>query len=385
MKLVAWVLVAVAVPASGAAQAAPARQDAASVLGRGWTALGARQPARALELAQDVLRASPASHDGLSLAIAALTAGNQPIPALDAYETWLAAARHEDPFLLRPVAMTLLRQLAASREPRVRIGALAALADAGDADARSQLQQVIADQAVPPGVDADLAAAGDQPAIARLEAQLGPSGARDKSAAIDALARANARSSTPALVAALKDPAPPSRMAAASALAELEATEAIPALKAALQDPDPSVRHMVGVALARLGDESGGVTMQSLAESPIGELRLIAARVAARDNPQGPWTDTVQRLLKDPDPLLRLKAARVLLESGRQLDAASAALAAALGDETPAIRTEAARLLRDLGQRQPAAADPAHLRRLLRDRLPDIQIEAARGLLALTR
>ena len=161
-------------------------------------------------------------------------------------------------------------------------------------------------------------------------------------------------------------------MAAANALADLEATDAIPALKAALQDPDPAVRNMVAVALARLGDESGGVTMQSLTESPVGELRLLGIRAAARDNPQGPWADAVQGLLKDPDPLLRLKAARVLLESGRRSEAASAALDAALTDETPGIRTEAARLLREVGQQQPAAQNPAYLRRLLRDR-------AARG------
>jgi HEAT repeat protein len=193
------------------------------------------------------------------------------------------------------------------------------------------------------------------------------------------------KSATPAIIAALKDPAPPSRMAAANALADLEANDAIPALKAALNDPDPAVRQMIGVALARLGDESGGVTMQSLAASPVGDLRLIAARTAARENPQGPWAGTVEGLLTDPDPLLRLKAARLLLESGRPSPAASAALTAALADQSPALRTEAARLLRETGRQQPAAGDPGSLRRLLRDRLPDVQIEAARGLLGLVR
>ncbi|MEO7272333.1 MAG: HEAT repeat domain-containing protein, partial [Vicinamibacterales bacterium] len=145
-------------------------------------------------------------------------------------------------------------------------------------------------------------------------------------------------------------------------------------------DPDPAVRNMIAVALARLGDESGGVTMQSLAESPIGELRLQAAQAAARQNPQGVWADNVQGLLRDPDPMLRLKAIRVLLEFDRQSDALTTALGAALSDETPAVRTEAARLLREVGQQHPGVENPAYLRRLLRDRIPEVQIEAARAL-----
>ena len=78
--------------------------------------------------------------------------------------------------------------------------------------------------------------------------------------------------------------------------------------------------------------------------------------------------------------MLRLKAMRVLLEFGRQSDALTAALGAALSDETPAVRTEAARLLREVSQRQPGVENPAYLRRLLRDRVPEVQIEAARAL-----
>ena len=382
MKLIVVVLVvsALAGSSSGQSSSQPAQPDTASALGRGWTALGHQQAAQALAVARQILQTNPASHDGLSLAIAALTIAAQPIQALDAYESWFAAVRHEDPFLLQPIAMAVLRQLAESRELRVKLGALSALADAGDAEAHRQLGELLADQGAPPGVDADLAASGDQAAIARLESQVTAGGTRDKSASIDALARANARTAVPALIGALKDPAPPTRMAAANALADLEATDAIPALKAALQDPDPAVRNMVAVALARLGDESGGVTIQSLAESPVSDLRLLGMKAAARDNPQGPWADGVQGLLKDPDPMVRLKAVRVLLESGRRTEAAAAALDAALADETPGIRTEAARLLREVGQQQPAVQSPAYLRRLLRDRLPEVRVEAARGL-----
>jgi len=362
---------------SASAQAAV--PDAAS-LGRGWTALANRQSQQAIDLAQQILRTDPANHNALSLLVSAQVGAGRPTLALDAYDAWLSASKHEDPFLLQPVAFGVLRQLAGSKEPRVRAAALAALAEAGDADAQRQLQELLAGQTAPAGLDADLAASGDQAAIARLEKQIGPKGVRDKSTSIDALARAGAKSSAPAIVAALSDPAPPTRMAAANALADLEATDAIPALKTALRDPDPAVRNMVAVALARLGDESGGVTMESLAQSPVGELRLQAAHAAARQNPQGAWAGSAEGLLKDPDPMLRLKAARVLLEFGRQSEALTAALTAALSDDTPAIRTDAARLLREVSQRQPGVENTAYLRRLLRDPVPDVQIEAARAL-----
>jgi len=382
MRVAVFALLVATVSATSAAQPAARPQmptAAASQLGRGWTALGNREPAQAIDLAEQILHTDPANHDALSLLVSAQVGAGRPIPALDAYDAWLSASKHEDPFLLQPIAFGVLRQLAGSKEPRVRAAALAALAEAGDEDGQRQLQELLAEQNASPSLDADLAASGDQAAIGRLEKQIGPNGVRDKSFAIDALARAGAKSSVQSIIAALADPAPPTRMAAANALAELDATEAIPALKTALRDPDPAVRNMIGVALARLGDESGGVTMESLAQSPVGELRLQAAQAAARQNPQGSWAATAEGLLKDPDPTLRLKAIRVLLESGRQSEALTAALGAALSDDTPAMRTEAARLLREVS-RQPGVENTAYLRRLLRDAVPDVQIEAARAL-----
>ena len=47
------------------------------------------------------------------------------------------------------------------------------------------------------------------------------------------------------------------------------------------------------------------------------------------------------------------------------------------------MRTEAARLLREVSQRQPGVENPAYLRRLLRDGVPEVQIEAARALAVL--
>ena len=91
-------------PASG--------QDAASQLGRGWTALGNRQPAQAIELAQQILRIEPGEPRRALPGLAAQTVSGQPVQALDVYDGWVSASKHEDLFLLQPVAFGVLRQLA---------------------------------------------------------------------------------------------------------------------------------------------------------------------------------------------------------------------------------------------------------------------------------
>jgi HEAT repeat protein len=359
-----------------------AADSTAAALGRGWSAVGQGQPAKAIEIASQLLQGDPTNHDAVGLAAAAHAAAQRPVQALDVYERWLQASGSEDIFLLRTVATATLRLLAAGPDPRVRIAALAALASAGDSQARAALADAASGSVE---ADAALASLGDAQAVARLEAAVTAGGPRDKSAAIDALRAAGSKASATAIASALKDPAPPSRMAAATALAELGATEAIPALKAVLKDPDPSVRYMVEVALARLGDSSAGVTLESLANSPIGEMRLLAASAAAEEAPQGPWSEAAQSLLRDADPLVRLRAAALLVRHGRESEAAEAVLAAGLADPSPAVRSEAANLVSGTIQRTGGFEDLPALRRMLRDQLPDIQAAGASGLLRRVR
>jgi HEAT repeat protein len=379
------VVVVVATPAWGQT-ARPARSGdkTAAALGSGWSAIGQGQPAKAAEVAGQLLRNDPASHDAVALGVAALAADRRATDALDVYERWMQATTHEDIFELRTVALATLRALTSGTQPRVRVAALSALAAAGDPDARAALIAEASTGDASFEIDAALAALGDRDAIGRLESQITAGGTRDKSAAIDALASAGSRTSAAAIASALKDPAPPSRMAAANALAELGAIDAIPALQAALQEPDPAVRHMIAVALARLGDTSGGVTLESLEKSPVGDLRLIAAAAAADRSPSGDWPVMTQPLLTDPDPMVRLRAASLLLKHGRETDPAHAVLSAGLADPSPALRTAAVQLTADLVRDQDAADIPA-LRRMLRDPLPEIRVAAAGALLGRPR
>lgn len=367
-----------ALTAAASAQTAPPANRYAAAVGQGWTALAEGRSAQALAAARQVLRTDPANHDAISLAVAALTTGQQSIAALDVYEQWLAASTHEDVFPLQAIAQSFLLTLSNSPEPRIRIGALIAQAEAGERTAQDILVREARSDTAPLDIDVSLAAGGDASAIQRLEGRVTAGGSVDKGAAIRALADAKSKNSSPAIAQALRDPAPPSRMAAAGALADLGAVEAIPALKAALADTNPAVRYMVRVALARLGDPEGGTALQELVASPVSEFRLLAARLAAAQEPQGNWTEAVLPLLQDVDPLVRLHAADLLLQQGR-VAAAEPAIDAALSDQAPFVRTRAARLVRG----HMSASDPslARLRRMLRDPIPEVQIEAAAALL----
>ncbi|MEO6236590.1 MAG: HEAT repeat domain-containing protein [Vicinamibacterales bacterium] len=387
-------LIAVALVSSSsaaAAQSQPPRPPAVNAapgvgkiatasLAQGWSALRDGRTAEAVRIGTALLKAPWSSHDAMGLCIAAALQQGGANAGLDIYERWVAS-HAEDPYLLRVVAASALGELAVSTEPRLRVAALAALAAEGDGAAR----QALADATTAEGrqeSDEALARLGDAAAIARLQAYVASGGARDKSQAIRALAAAGSGNAA-SIAAALNDPAPPSRIGAANALAELGATAQIPALRDHLNDSEPAVRFMVSAALARLGDPQSTVTLDSLATHPIGDMRLFAVAAQADRNADGAWIGIVEPLLQDPDPLLRVRAAELLIRRAGDPASGKAALLAALSDANPAVRSEAAALLPELVDR--GGPDLALFRRLLRDPLPETRIAAARALLRTTR
>ncbi len=229
--------------------------------------------------------------------------------------------------------------------------------------------------------DAALARLGDAAAVTRLAERVKNGGTRDVSDAIDALREGNVNTAADAIAGALDPSRPmPTKMAAARALGQFGDKTALPQLKQALKDPDPPVRVMAAAALARLGDDSAADLMRTYANSPVGDLRLIAVEAGAAGNPTGPWVGVATGVLRDPDPLVRLRAAELLLQHAADPGAAGEVFAQALGDTNPAMRHAAAQRL----DRLPAAAlerDLATLRKLLRDPSPLAQLEAAGGIL----
>lgn len=364
--------------------AAPPQNQASSILrviAEGWTHLASGEAGEAAALGERALRLDPVNHHAIDLTLAAYAANREDARALDAYERWLSGSVDEDLSLLRSVATAYLNAFAANADPRLSFPALAALAASGDSPARAELRKRASAGTAPPEIDAALARSGDADARQRLQSAVTAGNRADKTDAINALKNVGGRETHGIIAQALHDPAPPSRIAAATALADLGATDQLPALREALSDSDPRVRGMVQIALARLRDPQAGVSVQELLSSPVGGIRLLAVKTMAQEAPLGRWTDTAEALLQDDDPLVRIDAARLLLEHDvPSAGAARDTLRAALTDPTPAVRSraaEATRMLVTSGE----PTEPKTLRSLLRDRLPEVRLEAARALM----
>ncbi len=373
---------AVAASAQTATPRPPAVREGTTELARGWTALSTGRATEAERASDAVLKIAPRSHDALSLKIRARLLGKNVASALDAYEAWLPQVRdHEDVFLLESIAIGVAEGLAGASDPSVRARALELLAATGDARARAELAQIAPGKEGNTQTDRALARLGDADAVRRLAASIKAGAGRDVSDAIDALREGGVKSAAPMMIAALDPARPlPTRMAAARALAEFGDPAAVAPLRQALNDPDPPVRVAAAAALARLGDDAGIAFVRKFENSPVGDLRLLAVEASAAGNPTGAWVSVATGVLTDPDPLVRLQAAELLLQHAANPGNARDVLFSALGDGNPAMRTAAARSL----ERIPAVAlenDLKALRRLLRDPSPLVQLEAAAGLL----
>jgi HEAT repeat protein len=369
----------IAVGSAGVSVAQPTSET--KDLGAGWTALAAGRSAEAERFADAILRTDRRSHDALALKIAARIAAGNVGGSLDVYEQWLSDVRQrEDVFLLERVAIGVVDLAAKSKERTVRTRALEIQAALGNRQAMAQLS-ALADAPATVRADASLARQGDAAAIARLTAKVKDPAARDVSDAIDALREADAKSAVGPIAAALDPRRPlPTKMAAARALGHLGALEAIPRLREALNDPDPPVRAIAAVSLAALGDHSGDEIIQSLERSPVGDFRLLAVEARAAREPTGAWIGVASSVLDDPDPLVRLRAAELLVRHAAEPGRASDVLQEALADTNPAMRQTAADRLASL----PAAALDRNLpvlRKLLRDSFAPSRLEAAAALL----
>ena len=375
-------LAAVAADAQTTTPRPPAVREGTSELARGWTALSTGRATEAERASDAVLKMAPRNHEALALKIRARLLGRNVSSALDAYEAWLPQVReHEDVFLLESIAIGVAEGLASAVDPSIRARALELLAATGDARARADLAQIAPAKAGTVQTDRALARLGDADAVRRLAAAIKGGGGRDVSDAIDALREGGVKSAAPMMIAALDPARPlPTKMAAARALGEFGDPSAIPPLREAMKDPDPPVRVAAAAALARLGDAAGIDYVRKFENSPVGDLRLQAVEASAAGNPTGAWVSVASGVLSDPDPLVRLQAAELLLQHAADPGKAREVLFSALGDSNPAMRTAAAQSL----ERIPAVAlenDLGMLRRLLRDPSPLVQLEAAAGLL----
>jgi len=345
----------------------------AQTISRGWTALAAGRLAEAVSAADSILKKKPRSHTAFTLKIEALSAGAQPMSALDAYEAWIpkGGGNVDDRGLLEPIAAGFLRSLSTDPNVSVRLAALGFLANAGDDSALEALRKT--------GAAGDqramlaLADQGDANAIASLQTMVASGNGRDLSAAIASLSERGAL--TPSLIETLaKDRVPMNRAAAADALARSKDPAAAQLLDALSQDPDPLVHLSVTLARAKNGDERALTDARAMLASEVPDIRLRAAEALMSSLP-GEAEQSVRPLLTNPDGLNRFRAASII---GRtDPSAVQPVLMEGLANQNPLVQQESARIV---GETLPG--NIVLLRQLLRHADRGIVVHAAGALVA---
>jgi HEAT repeat protein len=349
----------------------PAMDQTAIAIAGAWTAIATGAHAEAVRMADKLLAANPRDHRVMTLKVEAIAIAD-PVRALDAYERWLAEVRHEDPFLLDPIARGTLEQIAAGSDTVLKIAALERLVRAGVPEARGRLN-ASRTEANSAATDAALARTGDAEAAGRL-VEAAASATQGRAEAIaDALPAAGV-AGIPALRRLLTASAGPTRAAAVRALGKLDARVTLPELKSAMNDPDPLVRAWAAVSLARMGENQGEEQVARMLESPVADLRLIAAEAYA-DRGHGSWVSAILPLLKDPGGLTRLRAAELLAPVEPQ--AARTVLTDAAENANPVVRAEATRILAEPSLALLTPGDWPTIRRWLRDADPVVRLHGA--------
>lgn len=366
-------LVVVLLIARSSVSAQSPRPTDTQTISRGWTALAAGRLTEAVSAADSVLKRKPRSHAAFTLKIEAMSAGAQPVSALDAYEAWIpkAGGNVDDRGLLEPIAAGFLRTLSKDSDAAVRIAALKFLAKAGDDSALESLRKsgAAGDQrAMQALVDQ-----GDADAVASLQTMVASGTGRDVSAAIASLGE-HGGLTVPLMETLAKDRVPMNRAAVADALARSNDPAARQLLDMLGQDPDPLVHLAVTIARAKNGDERALADARAMLASEVPDIRLTAAEALVSTMPSEA-EQAVRSLLSNPDGLNRFRAAAIVGRSDSS--AVQSVLMEGLADQNPVIQQQAARIV---GETLPG--NIVLLRQLLRHADHTIMVQAAGALVA---
>ena len=220
--------------------------------------------------------------------------------------------------------------------------------------------------------------AGSKRAVKPLLGHLTDSLPQVRGVAAWALGEIGDRDAVPALLARLEDADAYVREAAVLALGRLRARDAVGRLAALRTDGAMGVRAVLTVTLGRLrGPEASRALGEMALGDPDGHTRGMAIDALHRADPAHART-VLSRLLRDPDPGIRMSAARHLSEV--VTPALIPALAAVLAtDGEPMVRAAAAAALGATGD---PAALPA-LRRAQADSMFGVRVSANYALGAL--
>lgn len=326
-----------------------------------------------LAAADAALVRTPSDRNAAARKIAVLLASNDVSAALRVYEAWAEPSRLEDGSLLSRVARGILAELDKAPLSEIRMRALEARARLGDAGAREAI--VKRRKASPPTADTwdatmALARLGDAEAAAEvLRSARETAGSRK----VAALATLQGLPTTPALVeilrGALLEGDDMVRDAAADAATGRDAPSLVEPLRTVLKSARFTAPLRAAVALWRMGDRTGQPLLESALKGDLADARILAAHAYAGSRDTA-WAATLEPVLADPNQLLRIFAAELLLPV--KPEEAMRALEPLATDPNPVLRTEAVRVLAT----SPTVSTPS-LRAALGDPAPSVRLLAA--------
>lgn len=374
----AVLVLVVGAPLRAIAQGRAARMASQSRAEQARVALADGQFDTAVELADALLKNSPASRDAAAIKIAALVGKKQQSAAFSTYETWIQSSRREDVTLLEPIARDELHKLRLTPQSIVQGGAMEALALAGDVDARAAL---------------DTAFRSSTPTVLTWDATEGLARMKESAAerrVLDAAEHATggarvralqALKSLPHLSGHFEEVLRPAlagdvvlQVAAADVAGTMGVKRLTPDLERALPGAAPFARVWIASALRRLGSPTGAeVLSEALAGSAV-DVKLIAAHALKASGQHG-WKEAVRPLLEAPEQIHRLDAAELFFDEEREK--ALEVLKKGLEDPNHVVRGEAGRILTSVN-----AKDVWVLRWMLRDGAPFVRFLAAKTVLA---
>lgn len=374
------------------------RREAAFALGE----LGAADAAAAL------LRAT-VDDDAETGALAVEALGKLAAPLADVRRTLAAlqpeeAARRLAPFLFRfkeDGAVEVAAELAASADPAVHAGAAYALSRDARAGALPHLRRLVADP--DPGIRAwaarGLGDVGELPDFAGMEPLLADSAPSVRIQALRAGGRIAARTQAVPplgwgrLLAGLVDDSRPGVRAIAleSSPAWLPQPEVRQVVLRRLTGGEPRERGLALLALAQAADPEAGEWVRRFAVAGERTLRARAAEAAGIVG----FGDLLERLVLDPEPMVRVAAIEALLagsgggpeNSGDAGGAGDPRLAVAgivrrfLADPDPTVRTTVLEAVVEVPELSTGALERV-LAGAERDLLPDARLAGVRALAA---
>ncbi len=191
--------------------------------------------------------------------------------------------------------------------------------------------------------------------IEQIRGYLESEASKDRAAAMFKLVDLKVPDSLDLALGGLEDEDGFVRATAAKLLGDLEDPAAVPALVDHLgRDPDPVVRQRAAEALTVLAGPQAEESLVRALQDPLARVRLAATRGVSDLAPGRALDALVQLLLEDPEWEIRAQAARGLGRSGaREL---APALEAALQDRNEFVRAAAAHALEEIGADQRSRA-----------------------------